>query len=179
MHRHGKKIADTMNIKKKKLQAIGWAVLALLVLWGTYYMISVSSKIKYDKLSALTHGERSTGTIISQKYIPSVRNDEPDTYVVKYTFPLSSGQEVIGYYDFENSIPSGWNVGDKQVIAYDPQNPHVNIPASADYEYESGEYLFAAILASLVFGGLAFFFGFMAWKSWKLSKPAKSFSQFH
>lgn len=172
----GLDIVDT----KKKYQAIVWAVLALLVLWGTYSMISVSSKITYDKLSALNHGERTTGTIISQKYIPSVHEDEPDTYVVKYTFPLPSGQEVIGSCDFDDTIPSGWNVGDRQVIAYDRQNPDVNVPVNAGYENEQpGEYWFAAILASLVFGGLAFFFGFMAWKSWKLSKPAKSLSQFH
>ena len=154
---------------KRKLQAIRWGVLALLpLLFGlfTIYAILKVEERNQDILSVLDQGERTTGTIISQKYIPSVHDDEPDTYVVKYTFSRPSGQEVIGYFDFDDAVPSGWNVGDQQVIAYDRQNPNVNVPVSAGYEDKSGEFWFLAILTALMFGGLTFFFGYKAWETW-------------
>ena len=151
---------------------MGWGVLALLPLLLAYFFIYaglMAEDRRQEKLYVLNHGERTMGIIISQKYIPSVHEDESDTYVVKYTFTLPSGQEVIGYYDFYDTIPSGWNVGDQQVIAYNRQNPNVNVPVSAGYKDKSGELWFATILGSLVFGGFAFLFGLMAWKSWKLA----------
>jgi len=157
---------------KMNLKAIGWAALALfnvLFMLFIIYAILKAEERNQDTMLVLDQGERTTGTIIRQKSIPGSW-DENDLYVVRYTFILPSGQEVIGTYQFDGAIPSGWNVGDQQEIAYDQQNPNLNVPVSAGYHDKSGEFLFLAILGFLAFSGLVFLFGFMSWKSWKLSK---------
>ena len=101
-----------MNIKKRKFQAAGWTALALIFLLIIYAGWSLGLKMVQGNLSVLSQGERTTGTILSQSLIAETSND-PDTYNIKYTFTLPSGQEIIGGYTFHNNIPSGWNVGDQ------------------------------------------------------------------
>ena len=155
-------------ITKKKFKAIGWiacALLTLLFALFTIYAILKAGERNQDKLSVLNRGERTTATIISQKSVAGSWDDPSDTTSFGYTFSLSSGQEVIGGYQ-SIAIPSGWHVGDHIVIAYDRQNPDINVPVDVGDVNDSGYFWFAAILASLVFGGLTFFFGYKAWETW-------------
>ncbi len=142
-----------------------------------YGVLWIEERIQ-DKMSVLDHGERTTGTIISLEYIPSSYSVEPDwtspdTYVVKYTFFLpSSGQEVIGNYEFYNTIPSGCDVGDQIEVAYDPKIPTINLPVIAEENEGINQGITwvlwsNATLFSLVTCVIAFFLGRKAWREWR------------
>ena len=160
-----------MNINvniKRKLQAVGWGVLTLLTFLFAYLLIDAVLKAPGD-LAAFYQG-RITGTITGNLVYDSI---EGDTVTIEYTFSYG-GRSFYGDYDYmySSSAPHGPNAGDKIEIAYNQANPALNRPAS---EVPPGgkmdAYVWALIaLMLLVFGGLAYFFGFKVWRAWKLGK---------
>jgi hypothetical protein len=158
---------DAMSTKRK-FQAIGWAALAPLALLFAIFLVYaalMAEETRQEKLSVLNQGERTSGTIISQEVFSY---SEGDSFLVKYTFTLSSGQEPFyGTYTFHDSMPSGWNVGDRILIAYDLQNPTINLPVNAGYEHQSNVIIwFGIVVVSLALGGLTFFLGYQVRKTW-------------
>jgi hypothetical protein len=184
-----------VNIKKRKLKAIGWAAAAVITLlcavqvvfWGLQDRRSTS-----ENLSVINQGERTTGTIISKKvyYVDedydAVGDEDYDAVIIKYRFVPSSGQELFGKYYFypcNEKESSGWNVGDQIEIAYDQQNPTINLPVEGGrFEKASRVDTWFVIitlpiafgLMTLFFGSLALGFGSFAWREWRLSKNSVS-----
>ena len=163
---------------KKKYQAIGWALLAPLVLiiaaFGILWMVTSHN----EKQFVLNQGSRTTGTITS-RYL-GTDDDGYDYATIKYTFNYSD-QELTGLYTYDFPIPNNLNVGTQIEILYNPQKPSVNLPADAR-ENERRSYMDdwpMLILVAIILCGLAVFLGYKARSAWKRSKPKKSLSQFH
>jgi len=173
-----------MNLRKMKFQAIGWTVFALVTL-----LIAASSPVlclqkigsNRDNLSALNQGERTTGTIISKEVsFGSGTTLSPDSVKIKYTFTLSSGQEVVGGY-YIRSADVKWvsdvDAGDQIQIAYDKQNPSINLPVkigkydTSNVESASIEVCwFLTIFNPLFFSFLTFILVVKASKEWRLTR---------
>jgi hypothetical protein len=156
---------------RRKFQAIGWGMLALLPLLLVCFFIYAGLKAGdtgQEKLSVLRQGEHTTATITSRK----VWNyQEGDSLQIKYNFTLPSGQGQTGEYTFAY-VPSGYDVGDKLEIAYDQKSPTVNMPVKAKGNEEDVQAItwFGIILFSLVACFISFLLGHKAWEAWRLGK---------
>jgi hypothetical protein len=153
--------------KKGKFQAIGWGVLALLPLLLVCFFIYAGLRAAdtgQEKLSVLHQGELVTATITGSKVWSY---QEGDSLQIKYYFTLPSRQEQTGSYTFAY-VPSGYDVGDQLKIAYDPQNPTVNIPVAGKGNEEDVQAMswFGIILFSLIACFISFLLGIMSWKAW-------------
>jgi hypothetical protein len=165
----------------KKFRAIvlaAGALATILLALGFIFLGLWTMRSSRENLSALSYGERTTGTIISKElgydyYIV-------DSVTIKYTFTPSSGQELVDIYQFRPIIEKYFedlHVGDLIEIAYDKQDPTINLPVRGSRFEEtdaSGVIWFTVVPSSLFFGFVTFFLGRSARKAWRLSKDRVS-----
>jgi hypothetical protein len=153
---------------RKKLQAIGWIGLALIVLF--LFALAFSNIYSFTKSRdeqvtiLLNEGERTTGTIVSKKVLGDSEDGESTN--ITYTFTTSSGQRLTGKYTYHYSNP---NVGDQIEIAYDRQDPATNLPTENDGSSLWLMWLFG-IAIFLPVGYLTFWLGGKARRTWKLCR---------
>ena len=165
--------------KPKITQAIGWTVLALLPLLFALFTIMGGWNYENNRqelLSILSNGERAVGDIISQKVWSDyeVGAGSYYYYLIEYTFTLPSGQETFGKYTFSDphvrSIVDELDVGDRIEIAYDKQNPTLNLPVNAEPKVRDSAGAWLSLIITLLCSGLlAFFSCRKAWHLWNLS----------
>ena len=154
-----------MNIKRK-LQAVGWGLLALITFLIANLLIDAALKAPGD-IAEFYQG-RATGTITSKRVSYSW---EGNVVHIEHTFSWGSRSFYGDYWHtYSSSVPAGRNAGDKIEIAYNKANPALNRPAS---EVPPGGKMDAGgwaifVLMLLVFCGLVYFFGIKAWRAWKL-----------
>jgi hypothetical protein len=177
------KMPITINPEtKRRFKLIGLSALALgFLLIGLFFIFLGLRGMREarENLSALNNGERTTGTIISKEL--GYDNDHfVDSANIKYTFTPSSGQELVGSYHLwpiSEKRSNNLNIGDRIEIAYDQQNPTINLPVDLSWFYVSrvieATKIFNwlnLIFLPLIFGILAFLFGLRAWILWRQSK---------
>jgi len=156
---------------KIKLNAIQWGILALIPFLFAILMIrSCSPRQNQINLTTINYGERTMGTIVSiENFLGYEQGNE---ITIKYTFTTSSGQELSGRYLFPLSSSSDFNVGDQLEIAYEPQDPSLNLPVIGK-EKEStlrGRTWLGIILVTIILCGMTGFLGYGAWDTWRLQK---------
>jgi hypothetical protein len=158
-----------MDIKKKKLHAIEWGLLALIPLLFVILVIhSCSPRENQENLTVINQGERTMGTITSTE--DYLGYEEGDEFTVEYSFTTSSEQALSGQYIFPQSYSSDLNTGGQLEIAFDAQDPARNLPVMAK-EKESafrGRVWLGIIIVTLVLCGSAGFLGYLAWEAWRL-----------
>ncbi len=156
---------------KIKLNAIQWGILALIPLLFAILMIrSCSPRQNQMNLTTIAQGEHTIGTITS--IADFLGYEEGDEITVKYTFTTSSGQELSGHYLFPQSSSNDFHVGDQLEIAYDSQDPSLNLPVIGK-EKEStlrGRIWLGIILVTIILCGMTGFLGYGAWDTWRLQK---------
>ncbi len=116
--------------------------LAVIAVWGAYFTDSALQ----------VSGPRVTGTVVKKEVVRS--SDGDSDFIVHYRFPLSSGAEMTAQRNLPKARWVTISQGDSIVIVYAPDNPKRNFP-----EGHGVVSLWAPMLASLVFGGLAVFGG--------------------
>ncbi len=158
-----------MDIKKRKLHAIEWGVLAIIpLLFAIFVIRSCSPKENQENLTVINQGERTMGTITGTEGF--IGYEEGDEFTVKYGFTTSSGQALSGQYIFPQSYSSDLNDGKQIEIAYDSQDPAKNLPVIAK-EKESafrGRVWLGIIIVTIVLCSAAGFLGYLAWEAWRL-----------
>ena len=170
---------------KMKLQAIGWTALTLLTLSIALYLLFYGLhdiELRNEKLSVLNSGECTTGTITS-KEVNIYENT--DSVEIKYTFTLSSGNEVVGeYYIFYASADrvSDLHTGDKILVAYDERNTDMNLPVKIG-EYDTinveeteilADWFLVVILNPLILGFMTLLLVIKTVKVWRIVKKRDS-----
>lgn len=158
---------DTVNTKRK-FQAIGWAVLALLIPLTMALFLLSEVRWHNEKQFVLNQGSFTTGTITIRD---DSHGDKGEKVTIKYTF-YSSDREIIGHYTYDLWIPSSLDVGTRIAIAYNPQKPSINLPVDAreNEKYFYMEDLPMLILLAIISCGLAVIFGYKARSAWRLSR---------
>ncbi len=170
-----------MLYTKKKYQALVWAVLALLTLLsGIFLSVNVLKAEEKDQETrtpeSVIYKGRTWGTITYlQDYSWNEGGVSEDLVVIQYTFNVG-GRVYNERYEYHHD-ESGLRVGGQLEVAYVTTYPNRNKPADDLIEYADPWWYFIGVL--LPFVGVSVFFGFMAWKSWKLRNPARSLYQFH
>lgn len=164
--RNGIYIKDK-NIKGK-LRAIVLGILALVPLFFTILMISSWPPTHFqENLNIINNGGRATGTIISKK--DSSDSEGFASTFLEYTFTPASGQKQNGYYYYGWDDLSNLRVGGHLEIAYNPQNPSVNLPIigkDGEVTLRGFGWVFSIVM-TVLFGGLTLFIGRFAWEAWK------------
>jgi flagellar basal body-associated protein FliL len=166
--------------RKKKFLAIGLAALAVIVLaaglWGALFLHSHDMRSKRENLSIIDNGERTMGTIISKRVVYDPEPGAYDSVYIKYRFVTSSGQELVGSYDFEPARLSAFdrvNVGDEIEIAYDQREPAKNLPVMGKSIEESTIRHWDCVIFTLLACALVTFsLGAGAWVVWKSSRKS-------
>jgi len=123
-----------------------------------------------EKLFALNHGERAIGTILSDE--ESIPDSEGGTsHSLRYRFKLPSGQEMEGTYtDADSGFLADRSVGTPIEVAYNPEEPEVNVPANAGYHGADPYIMFLAMILGPLMG-IAFSAMFIrqAWQTFSKS----------
>jgi hypothetical protein len=156
---------------KRKLRTIGWGILTLI----SFFLVCLfiiggfeAEELRREELSLISNGERTTATITSRK---NYSDSGVDSYFIKYTFVVPSSKDTFtGYYNCLYTIPGGWEEGAHITIAYDLQNPTLNIPVFIDYKKDNPVPWFGMIFICIPLGVITFFLGKKTWNTWKLNK---------
>jgi hypothetical protein len=161
-----------MNIKLK-LKAAVWLFLtcicilfSIICFWGGLHIRSIGE----EKLFALSNGERTVGTIVSdEESIPDSSGGTSSS--LHYRFTLPSGAEIEGTYTSGDSgFLADRTLGNPIEVAYNPAEPTVNVPTNVGYHGADPFVMFLAMILGPLMG-LAFSvgFGYKAWQTWKES----------
>ena len=169
---------------KMKLQAIGWTALTLLTLSIALYLPFYGLhdiKLRNEELSVLNSGEYTTGTITSKEVNIY---DNTDSVQIKYTFTLSSVNEVVGEYYIgyaDADMVSDLHTGDKILVAYDERNTDINLPVKiGEYDTINVEDTkiatdwFLLVISLLIFSFITFLLVNKTAKVWRIVKKRDS-----
>ena len=158
---------------KRKFIAVVWTALTLVILLILVFFVrslTGTENVFKERLPVIDSGSRTTGTVIGKEVFHD--SEEGDSSRVKYTFTPLSGLEFTGSYFFPWTDSNDLNIGDHLEIAYDPQNPTMNLPVIGREEEGTlrGFSRFGVGVLSFILCALTLFFATKAWVAWWLSK---------